>query len=352
MGKLHLFRRGFSFALSVVLAGLQRAYMTKFTSARNLAPDKNPVDNKADIEALGGTVPANTGQVNLGSGTYTGWDWTGYQVMVDGSTKDVHFEGCKFANKNYANGLYAAYGQRLLAIGSIASTQGSNENVTANNCEFDGQGSQPMGVSTGGNAEGVVKAYGDFSATNCWFHDCPKDPVTILCDLWDFERCYFQCPGKIGAGGIYAAPPAEPQHVDNFHIYRGTGRFYECFFDNWDGIPTGLRGSWTTSLFSLQTTAGSGVGIVATVDRCIHRGGDTIIGDGHSLGGDFSGATYTYACDAKTGTTIDLTISNSLLDLGVSGKYASTVLDAGTTFTSTNNRNYTTGAAATLPGGP
>lgn len=345
MPSLRIAGRGITFPPSVILAGLQREYMLQFTAGRNLVLTKNPVDNKSEIEALGGTVPANTGQVKLGSGTYTGWDWTGYQVMVDGATKVVNFVNCKFANQNYANGLYLAYGQRLLAIGTIASTQGSNEAVTCTNCEFDGQGSQPYGVTTGGTTEGAVKSYGDFSATNCWFHDPPKDHVTILGDVWSFTGCYIQCPGKATAGGIYIAPPTDPQHVDNFHIYRGTGSFTGCFFDNWDGIVPGLMGSWTSSWFYAQAL--SGANIDATFDRCIQRGGADVIGNGDGL----AGSTYTYFAAASVGQTIALTITNSLLDVGTSAKYSSAA-DARTTLTSTNNLNYTTGNAATLPGGP
>lgn len=347
MSSLRVLGRSESYPASVVSAGLQIAYMTSLRSGRNPTLTKNPVDNAGEITGAGGTIPANTGQVNLGSGTYTGWDWTGYQVMVDGA-KTVNFVNCLFANQNYSNGLYLAYGQRLLAIGTIASTQGTNESVTCTNCEFDGKGSQPYGINTGGTTEGAVKCYGDFSATDCWFHDPPKDHTTLLCDVWSFTRCYFQCPGKIGNGGIYY-PPGNPlnQHVDNHHIYRGTGSFTDCFFDNWDGIVPGLVGAWTCAMASMQTTAGSGVGIIATFNRCIQRGGATVIGDG----GTVAGCPITYLCDAKTGTTIDLTITNSVLDVGTTGKYSS-VADARTTLTSTNNLNYTTGNAATLPGGP
>lgn len=344
MSNLRVLGRSESYPASVVSAGLQIAYMTSLRSGRNLTLTKNPVDNAGEITGAGGTIPANTGQVNLGSGTYTGWDWTGYQVMVDGA-KTVNFVNCLFANQNYSNGLYLAYGQRLLAIGTIASTQGTNESVTCTNCEFDGQGSQPYGVTTGGTTEGAVKSYGDLVMVDCWSHDSPKDHVTILGDVWSFTRCYFQCPGKATAGGIYIAPPADPQHVDNFHIYRGTGSFTDCFFDNWDGIVPGLMGSWTSSWFYAQAL--SGANIDATFNRCIQRGGATIIGNGGSL----SGATYTYVAAASVGQTIALTITNSLLDLGTTNKYSS-VADARTTLTSTNNLNYTTGNAATLPGGP
>lgn len=351
MSDLRILGRGVSYPPSVVSALLQTTYMTSLRSARNLAPDKNPVDNKADIEALGGTVPANTGQVKLGSGTYTGWDWTGYQVMIDGDPKAVSFADCIFANQNYSNGLYLAYGQRLLAIGTVASTQGSNESVVCLNCEFDGQGSQPYGITTGGTTEGAVKTYGDLVMIDCWLHDPPKDHVTILGDNWGFTRCYFQCPAKVGAGGIYIAPPGIPQHVDNIHIYRGTGAFEDCFFDNWDGIATGITGSWTCAMASIQTLTGSGVTVNVTFNRCIQRGGATVIGNGHSPDGYFSGAGITYFCDAKVGTIINLTITNSVLDVGTTGKYSS-VADARTNLTSTNNLNYTTGSPATLPGGP
>lgn len=317
---------------SVVTAGLQTTYDTMYYAGRNLSLTCTPITPGCTLPS-GTTIVGDVIQIGA-SGTLTGWDFTGYSVKLDG-TKTLTCNNCKFKNPNGST--------NLVNIATAGATPTTNTVFNCYNCEFDGQSSK-NGSSL---YDGMVKSYGTLNLQYVWMHDAPTNNINFLGLSFSLADSYLNCSGKIGAGAPYVAYPGN-QHVDNIHYFNGTGTITRVFFDNYDGIATGIRGSWTSSYVYNQAFTGT---TNLTITSSIMRGGATILGDASNPA--FLGSTYAYdmAPNNGLGYTATTTFTGNVLDTGRTGKYSQATV-TNTTLVSSGNLNYTTGAAATLPSGP
>ena len=275
-----------SMPASVIAAGLQSVW-----NLRNTAGLSHPATNTPGATALpAGAALASYVSAGvtyhevlvIGSCTFTDWDFTGYEVHVNGNII-VDFTNCRFRY----NGGY------LLPF---SGQSGGAPTVTCANCEFDGTG------TLGQNESNVEIFNGSFSAANSWFHDPAVDSITMLssgtCAL---TSCYFRAPGK---GSISTS------HLECIHWRNGTNTATNCLFDLTDGVAYGVgvapRGGMTSVVFTeglqgVTSTACSG---------CIMIGAAAL----HT--------NYTIQGGAST-YTVSIVMQNCVLEKGTSGYFTS-----------------------------
>jgi hypothetical protein len=309
----------------VISAGLQSTYDLKNTAGRNL---KLTHSLPADIRLLP-SARIHGDQVHIGaSGSVSNFDFTGYGVYIDGPIT-FSCTSCKFANP--AGDTY------LVGVGTHLNTHGTAEVFNCTKCEFDGTNAL---TDNGGNF-GAIRNYGAVTLSDFWMHDAPTNNILMVGTTLTLSRGYMQCPGKVGKG----APSTSLQHLDNIHIYSGTTTSANVFYDNYDGQAGGVQGGWTSPLgFAQGTKLGD---VTVTYSQVIERGGASIFGSNGS-----PGASYTWQYNGAPGAEVYLTIDQSVLDTGNTGKYSS-LPPPYVHFTDQNtNYNYSTGRRAKLPSGP
>jgi hypothetical protein len=170
------------------------------------------------------------------SASFSGWDFTGYEVDVEGPAQ-VTIRNARFANPT---------GFRLLSVG--AGNAGAS--VSCSHCEFDGEGLKPLFEA------GVLVAAGSRLATDhSRWRRAPNDFGSVFGDFHSQNDV-------VEAPGVNGRPDA---HLEAFHVYSGQTSFIADMFDfrNHGHIP----GAFTAFVFPEGVKASPTVTIRGSVFR-------------------------------------------------------------------------------------